>query len=339
MTVSTHAGGTGAGTATAPVRRPARRAALAVVSTVLLAAASVAPAAALPGTVADGTSVLCSTLGSDLRDQTVTGDLVVDGHCNVILSTVLGSVHVLAEGSLLAERSSLRGALDVAGEAGVVRSAVRGATTVSPTGDLHVVSGTLKQDLTIAGAATLGRSSVHGQVVLVDDVARVIVNDSTVRRSIRGSGYRVELEGSTVEGAVNVATWSDVQILGSTVGGWVNLHSDSVALGDSALARGLTTAGATWLGMCSTTIAADMTVTGIHRRVELESPADLCTRWPGAPPSTIGGSLVLRDNPHTITLRALTVAGDLACTGNTGPGGITVAADVTVAGARTGQCA
>jgi hypothetical protein len=211
------------------------------------------------------------------------------------------------------------------------------------TGGLSLTRSTIRGDVRlVAASARIQASTVLGGVSVDEPDGGVEVWYSSVRRSIRGSARYVYVRGSDVDGAVNVATTGGVSVYeGSTVGGWVNVHGGRLHLVEATLERGLTSFGLSEAVMCGARVGGDVTVRRAHAAFELgrwgaSTPCD--TLNPDARTS-IGGSLTIEDNPHSVLLATLTVAGDLVCTGNTGPRGLSVLPSVEVAGARIGQCA
>lgn len=221
---------------------------------------------------------------------------------------------------------------------------ITGDVLVGPGSEyLNLTRSTIRGDLRVVAAfARIEASTVLGGVSVDAPDGGVDVWYSSVRRSIRGSAAHVYVRDSDVDGAVNVATSAEVAVYeGSTVGGWVNVHGGRLYLVEATLERGLTSFGLSDAVMCGVRVGGDVTVRRAHAAFELGrwgafTPCD--TLNPDARTS-IGGSLTIEDNPHSVLLATLTVAGDLVCTGNTGPRGLTVLPSVEVAGARLGQCA
>lgn len=225
--------------------------------------------------------------------------------------------------------------------------AVTGDAVVGEGAELMVGRSAVKGDLRLAPDASTGLwwATLWGGIQ-ADDAETVNLAWSTVHRSIRGDSRNVTLGSSTVRGAVNMATpmglypypVQTVLVSDSTVGGWVNLHGGPVRIENATLERGLTASGSGLL-MCSSSIAADVTVRWSHTWIEIGAMfGDKgCTRSP-ATHNMIGGSVYMIDNPHSILLTRTMIAGDLVCTGNTGPRGVNTS-DAVVEGERVGQCA
>lgn len=210
--------------------------------------------------------------------------------------------------------------------------------------------------------ADLRHSSVTGGVLLVGPMAALRAQDSSVRRSVRGTGYVVELVRSRIDGALNLVTpfpapgapTGELHLTESYVGGWVNLHHGNVILEWSTRQRGLTSSGAAQVHVCGTTIASDATFMRGHEVIGI-GHVDPTFSWvcdtTGPEPSPwysrsldrrfavqVGGDLLIANNPHSVVVERTSVAGDLECMANTGPRGV-VAVDVQVGGVRIGQCA
>ena len=280
---------------------------------VLAAAVAVVPAGA-----ATAAPVLVCDDGRTLAHQRIVGDVRLELQgCTIDTTTITGDL-VVATAPLL-------------------------GTWVSP----EVEDSMIKGDLVLepGTSATFVGTSVLGGVHLHH--AAYLGWDGYVRHSVRGDAYRSSLHGR-VEGAVNITSFPlqespAIDLARVHVGGWVNLVGGYHQVQDSRLDRGLTSKdAATGVAVCSTSIAADVLVTRAHGRVGLGGteprPGPEFCDAPSDEPVTIGGSLSLIDNRHSIFLMLVTVAGDLACTGNTGPLGVDTSG-ATVQGTRSGQCA
>lgn len=266
----------------------------------VVAAASGAAAAARP-------TFLCSELprnGVYVVDLRVRGDVVADAPDGVPCLFV----NVVVEGDVLVRHDG-RVLLDVSTVLGSVRSE----------GPVSIVHG----------------SVVEGDVVL-DDAhtwTGLDVRDSRVDGSVTGRTGYARLFRSTVAGSYDVDTVSRAQLARTTVGGPVLTRGGRLLVHDTTVGGGLSSSGSGEVLVCRTVVTGDLTVTDVRGYVRLGVEADERCR------TTVGGDVVLVDNPHSLDLGDLAVAGDLVCTGNTGPRGITFTPLTTVAGARTGQCA
>ncbi|MBB2923260.1 hypothetical protein [Cellulomonas cellasea] len=272
----------------------------------VLAGAALTPSAA--GAVeVEPPPALCSTLprnGDAVVDLTVPGDLVADtfhgGPCVLVNVVVEGDVVVPHDSSFHAVLATVRGSVDARG-----------------------------------GVAITERSTVGGDVVVDDEhVWRALeVRDSTVTGDVRGRTAGARIVRSTVSGAYDVATTTRAQLARTSVAGPVDTRGGRLLVHDATLGASLTSTGSGEVLVCRTSVVGDLTVTDVRGYVRLGVEADERCR------TTVGGSVLLVDNPHSLDLGDLAVAGDLVCTGNTGPRGITTSPLTTVTGARSGQCA
>lgn len=249
---------------------------------------------------------LCSDLGGRVEHRRVEGDLVADVSCYVGESLVTGDV-------------------------------------LAPTGQyVGVRYSSVKGDVRSTGEVRVEQSTVMGGVVLESPASVLNVWQATVRRSVRGDAFSVVVSESTVEGAVNVATTDLTSVYLSSVGGWVTTHGGFLQVWGSQLGRGLTSNGSGGVAVCASAVAADVAITRSHGTVELGFSADgrneRCSDRADQRNEFLG-SLVLTDNPHSIRVGGGSVAGDLVCSGSTGPRGVAVAPDLVVGGARSGDCA
>lgn len=298
---------------------------------------ALATVAGAPASAQDVEPARCT---SRLPDDYVGGDVVVpDGRrCRLDEVAVDGDLHVGQRARLDLDRSALRGALtiDAWGDVYVYRSLVQGDVRVGPRAHFQPA-----------------RSAVWGGLIL-DGAGHVSTGRVTIHRSVRGHAVGVvNFSDSTVKGNINIDfdTVADpvhppaLDLRGADVGGWVNTHGGGVHVAESRLARGLTASAALRVDLCSSSVTEDVTVRWAHGRTHIGhqagSPIWPCDPSSGVEPtSTLGGSLVLVDNPHSIRVRGVVVAGDLVCSGNTGPLGVdTVHESVVVHGVRSGQCA
>jgi hypothetical protein len=300
-----------------------------------LATALVAGAAGTPNAAAAPGDRSCSDLPR--TDHTrIVGDLVVDAVgpgqvCRLDHVAVTGDVTVLAGAQLTTQSSAIKGDLRVEADAHVTTTA----------------------------------STVHGGVHLGGELTHLTVVDSTVRRSIRGSGIVAIAGGAHVEGALTVRD-GRVQVDRSTIGGWVSTHDTSLAVTWSVLGRGMSAHGGGSVEACGSDIAADVVVDdvtigditlgdpGIPERLcdrslvpdPRDAPTDAVSPTWTSPVDEartdlrIGGDLVLANNTPSADTQVLEVhvAGDLVCTGNTPTPAVAPPPYVTVAGQRSGQC-
>lgn len=261
------------------------------------------PAPPTPAPVPD--PYVCA--GEPTPPTIVPGDLVVTGDCDVRGVRVLGDVHVRTTAFL-----SFGGRV---------------------AGDVHLGPGARVQAL----ATTVG-GGVH-----LDRVASLELT-GTVGRSVRGTAAQVRLGQLDVAGAVNVAAPEGVAGTGLLIsqtraGGWVNVHGGTTHVANSELSRGLTSSWARAAHVCGTSVLADVTVQDAQGAVRVggRPTADGCAGDGTPVGNAFAAGLLLDDNRSRPVVRSTAVGGDLACRLNAGRP--TVGPDVTVGGARTGQCA
>jgi hypothetical protein len=257
--------------------------------------------------------------------STVAARLVVaaaDPQLCSALPTTWGEVQMVeVDGDLVAD-----------GECRFSEGRVRGDLLVPPGGRLDALSLDVHGDLRVAGEAQVYATRVHGAVVL-DQAARVTVDQSSVVAGVTGSADVAAVRSSGVLGDVVVTATNAVRLSRSVVGGAVDVRGGRLLVHDTGIRGALTSVGATDVLVCRTTVRGDLTVTDVQgwSRVGQERQ-ELCR-------TTVGGSVRVVDNPHSVVLDDLVVAGDVLCTGNTGPQLVVRTAALTVAGTRSGQCA
>lgn len=278
-------------------------------------------------------------------DGRVDGDVAGDLHvpagagCAVVGGVVTGDAVVAAGATLGLERAAVRGDL-VAG------------------GWVTTVSSTVKGDVVLREGGRLRWSSVYGGIRLTGRDTSLTLDDVTVRRSVRGTAAEVTVRDSHVEGAVNVTgtgtqayARNPVTIVGSEVGGWVDLERTQTWLSLSEVHRGFTARRAFDVRMCRATIAGDLTIQDTrletdHRGIPdngivIGSPGVCGAPSADVPSVVVGGTVrLLRNTALGVEIQDAAVDGDLVCrenAGELGPG-VTVR-DVVVGGQRLGQCA
>ncbi|MCL3861038.1 hypothetical protein [Actinotalea sp. K2] len=218
--------------------------------------------------------------------------------------------------------------------------------------------------LTLSGSSIGGdlvawegsRTEVHGSTLhadlLVNESTAALVHGSRVVGSVLGRVATVDLTTSTVEGSINLGARRSTSVVDSTVSGSFRVHGGQVGVAWSSLGSSATVSGADGFRTCGTDIAGDLTVRWAHSLIGIGfSGAVGCTvaqLAEGDPRLTlpaaqrdavhVGGSVLLTGNPHSIFVRAGSIAGDLVCESNVGPRGVNVSG-VDVGGTRTGQCA
>lgn len=284
------------------------RARTGVAAAAVLATAGGALLAPAGATAAVPAPVTTCAWGDWISHTTVLGDLLVEGDgCWLLDAQVLGDV-------VVADAAQAR------------------LTSTRVAGDVVVGTGS---------SADLDNVVVGGGVQL--DAADDVRLTGRVARSVRGKVDRLLLSGA-VGGALNVAVPQDVRTTGLTlvraeVRGWVNVHGGSTHVADAWLHRGLTLSWV-WSSVVSETdVGADVTVRRAHQRVDVGHLRWTGGGWSEAAPArrtTVAGDLLVQENRSRVVVGDTDVAGDVDCTG----GAVTPRLeDVTVGGARTGQCA
>lgn len=266
-------------------------------------------------------------------------------------AAVPGAGSVVCDGRLVRQRIDADVRVPAGRQCHLDRVAVTGDVVAEADASISTTSTTIMGDLHLA-ARSIGNpydSTIWGGVVAEQGV-HLSAGRSTVVRSVRGDFSFLQIGSSRVQGAVNVvvpSSFSDLtfDVVNSRVDGWVNVHGGSIRLENSVLGSGLTASAPSMMRMCDAQIAQDVTVRWSHGPVGIGATVlreDACLTYTGRYKDTlnvIGGSVHLVDNPHSIVLRHTTIAGDLLCTGSTGPRGIDATGPtVVVAGSRSGQC-
>lgn len=231
-----------------------------------------------------------------------------------------------------------------------------GTTTSSQVRAGHLVAGTIGPGLLkewyLDGAVNARRCAE------VSTCPRRCSPSRAARWSVRGTAAEVTVRDSHVEGAVNVTgtgtqayARNPVTIVGSEVGGWVDLERTQTWLSHSQVHRGFTARRAFDVRMCRATIAGDLTIQDTrletdHRGIPdngivIGSPGVCGAPSADVPSVVVGGTVrLLRNTALGVEIQDAAVDGDLVCrenAGELGPG-VTVR-DVVVGGQRLGQCA
>jgi hypothetical protein len=263
--------------------------------------------------------VLCSTLERG-TGGVVPGDVVADVDCLFIAATVLGDITVLPGGGIDLRESTVHGSVRSSGGGSlwIFDTQVDGdVSAVRTSGEAALWNTVVGGSLRIESAFSwIGRTTVAGDV---DLLARQW-GDVTLFESVIG-------------GTVTASAPEKVQVRDNHVGGSLVTGMGRLISHDNRVDGSLTSTSASDVLVCRTTVGGDLTVTDVQgwSRVGQELPYRCRT--------TVGGSVHVVDNPHSVVLGDLVVAGDLVCTGNTGPRLVVRGPSLTVAGARTGQCA
>lgn len=227
-------------------------------------------------------------------------------------------------------------------------------------GDLVVLGGasvTLRssevQGATVVDGGTLVADAATFRNVRLLDAEVVTVGRATVRGSVGGTVRTFELDRVLVTGDIAVlpgdtavGNEATVRLWSTTVNGSIATDGFQFQTTDLTVGADVQVTNATLpshhvlaVEVCGVDVAGELRVEQSHWIVSMGAHpyGDPIACDPAAHPSTVG-ALAFLDNPHSIAVAGTTVAGDLVCTGNTGPRGVQTAG-VVVGGARVGQCA
>lgn len=305
-----------------------RRAAAVLTAVVVLGVGDPSGAGADATGPAGPAGQLCSELWTDPRSPTVSdevihGDLVVDGGCILVRTTVTGDATLLDGAGLRLESGS------------TVRGDVH--STVEPPGfdpALTAHWATIGGDVVVPGYAHLYDTTVHGDVVLEAGTGGgVLLHGSRVVGGVRGTVGSLSVVESAVLGPVDVVAGTDVlRVRDSTLGSSLTAGGDRLVVHDSRIRGSLVSTRSQDLLVCRSQVGGDLTVTEVGGWSQVGQEGDEHCR------TTVGGSVHLRDNPHSIVLGDLAVGGDLVCTGNAGPQGVVRTERLTVAGSAGAPC-
>ncbi|MGW6131011.1 hypothetical protein ACWFNE_13375 [Cellulomonas sp. NPDC055163] len=221
----------------------------------------------------------------------------------------------------------------------IIHSSVSGDVIV-PAGQAVDLSRTVVDgDVRVAGAAGLYGTTVFGTVRLeAADTATLRIDVRSTVGDVRGLGREVTTAGGAqVTGTYDVTATEMHRLQHSAFLGPVTARDGRLLTHGSTFAD-LTAVGSRDAIVCRTSVAGDLTVTALsdYARIGLEGREQCRT--------TIGGSLVLRDNPHSVDLGEVAVTRNLVCVRNTGPRVVTGTAAftdgsrVTVGGVTYGEC-
>lgn len=257
----------------------------------------------------------------------VDGDLVVDAPCEVGLATVTGDVVVQDQNGLGLFDSTVLGS---------VRSADGHAM-----GSVWMSGADVAGDVWVNPQGSLAYSVVRGDLVLRPDPAlgpdaaraRVEVYSSHVGGDVLGEAPTVEVSESAVVGRYDVTATSVARLRDSVLGS-VTARGDSLLLAHDVVTTGSFTAERTLeLLLCRGRIGGDLTVHAVRRWSRVGEEGTLYCR------TSVTGSLHVLDNPSTVVLGSVRVAGDLVCSNNTGSRGVVRRPVLVVSGTRSPGCA
>lgn len=226
-----------------------------------------------------------------------------------------------------------------AGGCTIIHSSVSGDVIV-PAGQRVGLSTTVVDgDVRAAGRADLNAATVFGTVRLeAADTAWLRVDLGSTVHDVRGVAHEVTFaRGVRATGTYDVTATEMHRLQSSTFLGPVTARGGRLLTHGSTFAD-LTAVGSRDAIVCRTLVTGDLTVTALsdYARIGLEG-RERCR-------TTVGGSLVLRDNPHSVDLGEVAITRNLVCVRNTGPRVVTGTAAftdgsrVTVGGVTYGDC-
>lgn len=226
----------------------------------------------------------------------------------------------------------LDGDLLADGDCEIWHALVHGDVVVPAGGTFHALDLDVRGRLRVGGSALLDTTRVLDGMVL-DSATEVRLEGSTIGAGVTGSAGELTLSASGALGDVVVTTTTATRLTRSVVGGSVDARGGRLIVHGTGVRGALTSTGATDALVCRASVRGDLTVTDVQGWSRIgQERQELCR-------TTVGGSVHVVDNPHSVVLDDLVVAGDLLCTGNTGPQTVVRTDRLTVAGNRTGQCA
>lgn len=211
-------------------------------------------------------------------------------------------------------------------------------TDVVVSGGVHVDEGValtsersrFREGLDLEGDAHLRDTVVEW--VSLDTTAGFSAESSTVRGAVSGRAGTVSLRYARVGGHYDVTTSDLARVQSTTVTGTTTSRGGRLVVHDSTFLEALHSIGNGDVLVCRVAVLGDLHVEALtdYARLGVEG-RQFCR-------SQIEGSVILEDNPHSIDLGPLFIDGDLVCTGNTGPRGITGLREVWLFGTAVGQC-
>ena len=182
---------------------------------------------------------------------------------------------------------------------------------------------------------------MRGDVVLRPDPAvgpdaqhaRVELYATHVGGDVRGRAVTVEVTDSAVAGSYDVTAEQVARLNASTFGS-VTARGDARLLAHGVVTTGSFTAERTLdLLLCRGQVGGDLTVRGVRTWSRVGEEGTLYCR------TSVAGSLHVVDNPSTVVLGSVRVAGDLVCSNNTGSQGVVRRPVLVVSGTRSPTCA
>jgi hypothetical protein len=233
-----------------------------------------------------------------VTDAVVPTDLEIDVDCDLTDVHVRGGISVARGVTLTAERLVVEGGTNIFGDTDLVDSSMRG--------DVWLYE--VEEPQTFSALAT------------------------TFRGSVKGAAGTVSLRYSRVDGFVEVTTSEITRLQSSTVAFPVTTRGGRLVVHDTTFLHSLESIGNGDVLLCRVSVAQSLFLSGLTDYARLAVEGTQRCR------SHVGGSVYLRDNPHSIDLGPLEIERDLVCSGNTGPRGITGLGEVWVGRQRTGQC-
>jgi hypothetical protein len=185
---------------------------------------------------------------------------------------------------------------------------------------------------TTAGSIWITSSAVYGDIL--DDneeywgqAGSFILRDSVVTPGTAGSTGSVHMEGLT--------TVARQTVDGSRIDGHLSLRGAGTTVEYTHVGHGADISFARSVEMCSVQIVGDLQIENTAGATDLGGFADASRACGAGIALRVNGDLTLANNVGPVNLKHVVVTGNLNCTGNaTKP----ILGDVTVTGARLGQC-
>lgn len=225
------------------------------------------------------------------------------------------------------------------GRCTIIHSSVSGDVIVPAGQTVNLSTTVVDGDVRAAGGVGLDETAVFGTVQLeAADTATLRVDRRSTVADVRGAARELTFAGGArVTGTYDVTATDMHRLQHSTFVGPVTARGGRLLTHGSTFAD-LTAVGSRDAIVCRTAVAGDLTVTALsdYARIGLEGREQCRT--------TVGGSLVLRDNPHSVDLGEVAITRNLVCVRNTGPRVVTGTAAstdgsrVTVGGVTYGEC-
>lgn len=225
------------------------------------------------------------------------------------------------------------------GGCNILHSSVSGDVIVPAGQGVNLYGTVVDGDVRAAGSAMLHETTVFGTVLgEAADTAVLRVDRWSTVNDVRGLAREVTFTGGArATGTYDVTATEMHRLQHSSFDGPVTARGGRLLTHGSTFTN-LTAVGSRDAIVCRTAVSGDLTVTALsdYARIGLEGREQCRT--------TVGGSLVLRDNPHSVDLGEVEIARNLVCVRNTGPRVVTGTPEltdgsrVTVGGVTYGEC-